>query len=610
MIHFIHSDLKTFKNLDLREGFNLLLCEKTQESTEKQTRNRAGKSSLIEVIHFLLGANAKPDSIFRSSALESFKFSMSFDLGGSPVTVVRSGIESKTVYFLGGDFSTWLVKPKLVVPKSDKSKGKAPNSAIIDEATDVKDAVSSLSNTEWCRVLGQIIFGIDSNDEESQKTYTPTFRSLFSYYARRSASGGFIAPQTQSQNQQLYDSQAALLFLLNLDWKLSSEWKTVRDREKSLVELKRAARSGALGAVIPKASVLQTEVVKVEEQVNKLRTAVQEFRIVDGYRDYEIEASAITSEVNELSDDNALDEQLIKEHTKSLEEESPTEVSNLEQLYEEVGVVFPDEVKKRLVDAREFHESIISNRRSYLQGEIDQALSRIAIRDGNIERADARRQELFSLLKEGGALEQHAKLSEEAGRAEARRLLAEERFQAAKRLESESLELEGVRQSLLMRLRRHFDERQTTIRRIIRLFEEVSQSLHEGEAGSLTIDPDANGPKVDFQIQGKRSTGINNMQIFCFDLVLARLSAERGIGPKFLIHDSHIFDGVDARQVRGAIEKAISWSQEFNFQYLLTLNSDILPDQISSTPNIEDLILSVRLNDDTETGGLFGFRFE
>ena len=602
MIHFIHSDLTTFKNLDLHEGFNLLLCEKTQESTEKQTRNRAGKSSLIEIVHFLLGANVKADSIFRSPTLESVKFSMRFDLGSSPLTVVRSGGDSKTVYFVDGDFSDWPVKPKVRVSRSEEQGS--------DAQTEFDGALSSISNTEWCRVLGQMMFGIDCNDEETKKTYTPTFRSLFSYFARRSGAGGFLAPQTQSKDQQLYDWQAALLFLLDLDWKLSSEWKAVRDREKSLVELKRAAKSGALGTVIPKSSVLQTEVVKVEEQVSRLRAAVQEFRIVDGYRDFEKEASTLTSEINELSDDNALDEQLIKEHTKALEEEAPAEVSNLETLYKEVGIIFPDEVKKRLVDARQFHESIIANRRSYLQSEIDQALSRIAARDEKIERADTRRQELFSLLKEGGALEQHARLSEEAGRAESRRVLAEERYQAAKRLESESLELEGVRQSLLLRLRRHFDERQARIRHIIRLFEEVSQSLHEGSAGSLTIDPDANGPKIGFQIQGKRSTGINNIQIFCFDLVLARLCAERGIGPRFLIHDSHIFDGVDTRQVRGAMEKAVAWSQEFDFQYLLTLNSDALPSQFSVDFPMEELLLPVALTDDTETGGLFGVRFE
>ena len=44
------------------------------------------------------------------------------------------------------------------------------------------------------------------------------------------------------------------------------------------------------------------------------------------------------------------------------------------------------------------------------------------------------------------------------------------------------------------------------------------------------------------------------MQIFCFDMMLMKLCAERGIGPGFLIHDSHLFDGVNERQVAKDIQ--------------------------------------------------------
>jgi len=41
--------------------------------------------------------------------------------------------------------------------------------------------------------------------------------------------------------QQAGDYQVALLFLLGLDWKIASDWQIVRDREKMLIELKKAA---------------------------------------------------------------------------------------------------------------------------------------------------------------------------------------------------------------------------------------------------------------------------------------------------------------------------------------------------------------------------------
>lgn len=39
------------------------------------------------------------------------------------------------------------------------------------------------------------------------------------------------------------------------------------------------------------------------------------------------------------------------------------------------------------------------------------------------------------------------------------------------------------------------------------------------------------------------------MVIFCFDLTLAVLAHRHGRGPDFLIHDSHLYDGVDERQI-------------------------------------------------------------
>ena len=42
------------------------------------------------------------------------------------------------------------------------------------------------------------------------------------------------------------------------------------------------------------------------------------------------------------------------------------------------------------------------------------------------------------------------------------------------------------------------------------------------------------------------------MEIFCFDIALQQIVTKRYGGPGFLIHDSHLFDGVDERQVAGA----------------------------------------------------------
>jgi uncharacterized protein YydD (DUF2326 family) len=94
------------------------------------------------------------------------------------------------------------------------------------------------------------------------------------------------------------------------------------------------------------------------------------------------------------------------------------------------------------------------------------------------------------------------------------------------------------------------------------------------------------------------------MQIFCFDWMLAQLCATRNLGPGFLVHDSHLFDGSDERQVAKALELGERTAARIGWQYFVTMNSDVLPLAFAKHP----AIVSPRLLD-TDDGGLFGVRF-
>ena len=128
-------------------------------------------------------------------------------------------------------------------------------------------------------------------------------------------------------------------------------------------------------------------------------------------------------------------------------------------------------------------------------------------------------------------------------------------------------------------------------------------------AGSMTVDETSNGPQFQFPMQGSRSKGIKNMQIFCFDMMLMRLCAKRGIGPGFLVHDSHLFDGVDGRQLVSALKVGAETAEELGFQYIVTMNEDDAFKEKTPGFNVHDYTLPVVLTDAQEDGGLFGFRF-
>lgn len=584
MIHEVFSTLPTFKGLKFTPGLNVLVADRTDKSTDRQTRNRAGKSSLIEVIHFLLGSKADKESIFRNKSLQEFRFGMRIDLGGQEVSARRTGSEPSRVFVDAPNTTDWPVKPKV------KNGGGA-----------------SLSNEDWKEVLGSIWFNL-ADGEPSDAAHQPTLRSLISYFARRESAKGFLEPVRQSEDQSKWDQQVALSYLIGLDWTVPQRLEQVRRQEKALAELRKAAREGAIGAFIPKASELQTQLVLIEKEADRVRKTLESFEVLPEYHELEREASQLTLKINGLVDENTLDAQLLETMEVALNEESVPSEEAVERVYGEAGVVLPDAVRKRLEEVREFHRSVVSNRRGYLQSEITSARDRMRKRDQEKAGHDQRRAELMRLLRSKGALDQFQQLQREHTRLDATVESLKQRFRAAQQLESSKVDLDIERRQLESRLRTNLQEQNARVEEAIRVFEAVSESLYE-DAGNLVLTPTSNGLEIEIKIQGQRSKGIQNMQIFCFDMMLMQLCSDRSIGPGFVIHDSHLFDGVDERQVAGALAVGAKKAEECGWQYIVTMNSDAMPKSFSEGFDLTSHILPVRLTDAREDGGLFGIRF-
>ena len=585
MIRRIGSDLKSFKTLFFEPGLNILLADKSEGASDRQSRNGAGKTSFVELVHFLCGSNVDKRSIFRSDALVDSTFNMTVQIDGKDCVVERSGAKPSRILVTG---------PAVPWPTSAGT--------LFNSDTD------ELSNEKWRQMLGHFWFGLDVPHTPIRK-YSPRFRSLFSYIVRRQSSGAFQSPTQNAAMQQIWDQQVAISYLLDLDWHIASEIQTLRDKEKVVKALGRAARAGDLGPHFERAADLRTRLAVTSRRADQLRSELKAFRIVPEYRALEEEANEITGQINVLGEQNFVDRRSVSELRASLEDEEAPSESDLVALYKEAEIVLPEMLSKRLEEVASFHRTIIANRRAHLTDEVSSAELRIEQNERKKAELDIRRSRIMQILQSGGALEQYTAMREELGKSESEIETIRQRLETAEALESSKAELDIERNQLARSLRNDIHERTSIVSEAILKFEELSEALYE-RAGSLTVDASSSGPKVEVKIESQRSKGITNMQIFCFDLMLMELNVKRGHSTGFLIHDSHLFDGVDERQVANALQLAAQRAQANQFQYIVTLNSDALPrDGFRSDFDIQKYIIDVRLTDATETGGLFGRRF-
>ena len=570
MIHSIGSDLPSFKDLNLNPGLNVILSDKSEGATDRQSRNGAGKTSFVELVHLIFGADVRPHSIFRGVSLKEWTFFGVADIGGTPMTISRSGSK--------------------------------PGSVLVESASSRQE----LRNTEWKGILGNRCFGLQ---EESDDKWKPGFRSLFSMTARRQQDGGFQQPTQHSEKQQPWDQQVSISYLLGLDWTIPARFQELRGQDRVVRELGRAARSGDLGRYFGRAADLRTSLTVSEAQATRLRERLENFRVVPEYQELQCEADGITAEINDLSMESVADRALVRELGTSLEQEEEPDYRDVARLYEEAGVVLPGLPRRRFEQVERFHRTVIENRRSHLQSEIASAEARLKERDERQAQLDHRRRQIMDILRSGGALEQYTGLREELGRVEAQSESLRQRLDVAERLDRTKTEQDLERSRLVQVLRDDIRERNDVVREAILQFEGLSESLYE-RAGSLTIADTPAGPKFEVHIDAERSKGITNMQIFCFDLMLTELGVRHGRSPGFLIHDSHLFDGVDERQVAKALQLGAERAEDTGFQYIVTLNSDSMPREgFSRGFDVERYVVGTRLTDATETGGLFGIRF-
>ncbi|MFF3014022.1 ABC-three component system protein [Streptomyces sp. NPDC057939] len=581
MLRRLSADDPRFRTVEFRPGLNLLVAEAHAGAARTDSRNGTGKSSLVELLHFTLGARAGKGALPTRPELRNTRFTLTMDWPGQGdlLRVSRRGAQ-----------------PGIVLTDLP---GAAEDGGLFEVRVRREMPVP-----EWTTRIESDLFRLPADHPGVSG------RALLSLLVRRVGSHAFNDPVRTYPQQSAAEAAANLAYLLGLDWRLASGYRDIAAREATRRQLRSAMNDPTWNQVVGTTADLRGKIIVAEGDVDRLRRQISAFQVVPAYEELQRRADELDQRVRSLPEQDVIDRRNLAVLRRAVDEAVDPDTAYVDAVYRELGVTLPSRVHRSFEDVRGFHASIVRNRRRYLAEEITETEARLAERERERARLGEQLTAALTELRDGGALDGLTALQQLLAQKQAALEALRKQHETAQFMEASQREITAKRVELQEALEVDLEERGEQTREATWLFSRFARRLYGQDRDAyLTIRAGTSSLEITAHVDSRDSVGINKMVIFCLDLAAAVLAHRHGRGPDFLVHDSHLFDGVDDRQVTEALRLASEVADEEGLQYVVTFNSDKLERARLGGFDPSPYVIEPRLEDTYEEGGLFGFHF-
>ncbi|SFP55249.1 DUF2326 domain-containing protein [Sphingomonas rubra] len=577
MIYRVWSTLPTFREVVLAPGMNVILADRADESSDKESRNGLGKTTLLRIIHFCLGSDFSREKVLTHPKLNGVGFGLEIELFGQRVSVLRSTSDAKWVTVTEG-------------------------ANLIPELTQACDLTGEarIPVQYWTDLLGRAMFGLPEKEVEQS---APTFRGLIGYFARVGRQA-FNDPFDYVGKQKAWVKRTQIAYLLGLNWRQTYQWHILHTQltdSKNLIAALNAVEDShgreSLGDLEATSAALHLRLEGKSQQIAS-------FRVRDDYHYIERQLGQTDRQIHALINENFTDRRLLDHYRESMDELGSYVQGTATNLLRQAGAVFKEESLRSIEDVAAFHHTVYEHRRQFLESETSRIAEQIEARSLQIERLSARKTEFLSILSKEGALDTFLAIQQEYRDLTAECERVDAQLEERRRYERQRDFIELQISQLRIDIRNDFEGRQEVTDAARRSFSTYTGALYD-QPGLLIIELSKAGLKFDVAINREGSDGVDQMTVFCFDLTLANAWRAHAMSPSFLIHDSSLFADVDARQKARALKLAAAEAERLGFQYICCLNSDTLPVEHFEDFQIEQFV-RLRLSDASPSTRLLG----
>lgn len=530
----VYSNRESFKTVKFnRTGLSFIIAKQKNPGTSEagKTYNGVGKSLLVRIIHFCLGAGKKDYESF-CEKLPGWEFYLDFELGGNAYTVERSTDTPE----------------KMILNDKELSIDKF-NSLMEQLCFDIPHDISFLS-----------------------------FRSLLPFFIRPKEES-YITYNNPGKTGSEYQKLLYNAFLLGLDVALAQKKHEIKKEKTRIKELENNFKNDELlRDFFTGNKDVSLTLVDLDDRIKRLDDNLKNFKVAEDYYEVQVEADKIEKKLFSLNNRVILLQNNIENIDKALTFAPDINKETIKAIYRESGIHFPGNMTRTLDDLENFYERLISNRKRRLLEQQNKLKLEQQSTQAEVEKLSNELDKLIKYLGEHQALDIFVSLSTKNGELKAEhnslkkfQELQTEYKNKMKLVEKKLSELADVTENYLKEIKADVDE-------LLDYFRSLAKVFYPDSISGLTIESNGGDNQLCFNINAKiesdASGGINKVKTFCYDLTLLFKGYNHKIN--FIFHDSSLFDGIDERQKTGIFKTVYQKFKDIDKQYIATVNQNQL----------------------------------
>ncbi len=509
-------------------GVSIIRAIKVSED-KKGTYNSTGKSLLIFLIHFCLGASENNEL---KEKLPEWEFYLDIEIDSVAYTITRN---------------TWNQK----IIKLNEKEYK------INEFTDF--------------LQSKVFFNIP------EKFKYLTFRSLIPR---------FIRPQKASydsyncflKDEKEYQEILNNCFLLGLDIeKIDRKRELKEDLDNIKTNQSNIEKDPIMKEFFTAESDskrIDIDILQLEKRTKLLAINISNFKVAADYDSIKKDADEISTQLAHLKNKRTLLASSINNIKKSLEIKSDLKANDIKKLFEEANVLLSDSIKKRFDDVETFNRKLLTNRTARLYDERIKFEKQLSEAETKIKTLGELEDEKLYLLKSTGSLDEYAKLNEQISQFKVKldKLKSYRELMDQYKSKIDEIREDFAREN--KKTNEYLRNNEELKNRNIQVFSSFAEQFYANKPAGIIIENNdgvnLNRFKIEATIDSDSGDGVNNVKIFCFDWTLLKNQNNHNV--KFIFHDSRLISEIDPRQIATMFQIANFNSNEYGFQYIISAN--------------------------------------